>query len=170
RIEGMADELPQRFLPAGLKAMEGVEVDAVAGLVERREEAQPLDMIPVEMEKKGVGAKGPPAEFLHQRVPQQAKSCPAIEDHDFALAWLGRARFRPAGPHLDTKGVAAVAKMGRRRRSHRPANSPEPRLHRFCPYLLGPRNKRHKSRQTNIPAEAGPEASGLAVSDFGGMK
>ena len=90
----------------------------VPALVQRPEEGDALDVVPVKMRDEDVRVDGLAAEFGAQRLAQIAEAGAAIEHVDAAV-----------DPHLDAGGVAPVTHvLGLRRRGRAP-HTPELDVH-----------------------------------------
>ena len=97
------------------------DVDLVARAVERREERQALDVIPVRVADQDRGLAAAVAEAaLHQRLAEVADAGAGVDDD----------RIGVARPDLDTRGVPAVPVGRPPRDGDRATDSPEPDLHR----------------------------------------
>ena len=68
--------------------------------VERGEKRYPLDMVPMEMRKKDMGADGIAVGFLHQLFAQVAETGATVEDIDTAVE-----------AYLDAGGVTPIAQI-----------------------------------------------------------
>ena len=120
-------------------ALASMDVELVTGSIQRREERQALDMVPVRVADQQVGvAFAFPERPLHQVFAKAAQSGSSIEDDARCRRVCGR-----GAADLDTAGVATVAL--RRRAGHRirAAYAPEPKLHLRPPL----RDDRRRSSQ-----------------------
>jgi hypothetical protein len=97
------------------------DVDAVAGAIERREERQALDVVPVGVADEDRGlALAVLERLLHEGLAEVADAGARVDDDR-------RAALRT---HLDARRVPAVPVGGSSWDGDRASNSPEPDLHR----------------------------------------
>jgi hypothetical protein len=93
-------------IDAGLQRLGSPNREMVPRLEDRREEGNPLDVIPMGVGEEDVGGDAVPVGGSDQRAAQLANACPRIENDQ-------PIRLRP---HLYTWGVATVSNCGGSRR------------------------------------------------------
>ena len=113
----------QGLLHAAVVELVGVKEELVLRVVERREEGDALDVVPVVVGQEDAGLDGLLAELFFQRVAERADAGAAVEDEEVAAL----------SAELETRRVAAVAEVARRRRGGRAAHAPETQLHSGSP-------------------------------------
>src|SRR4030095_4729264 len=103
-----------------------VDVPRVARNEQRREEREPLDVIPVGVGDQQVAVAGGPARG-RQRLSQAVRPGPAVQHDQRAVV----------ATDLDAGRVAAVAQRGGTRLGHGPTGPPESDIHAVSPYAEG---------------------------------